>query len=205
MRELMEQIGNHLVAVEWPPLGPDPKCFSAMCCARTRRCSEPVDGSRAAGCTVLAQSGRSLVTFPRSRSGHRDTPQYGVCAGIRPSLTIATPTLGRSRTGARKPVAAMTSSLSSSSTRPRSSRSQRCGIRPRAAPRARSPRRRHSPGPAADVLGVGREVPHAQRREGEHGGVHRRGEPSTIRRAQGRTLCELNPEFRLPTMKTLLP
>ena len=41
--------------------------------------------------------------------------QYGVWAGIRPSLSIATPTPGKSRTGARKPVAAMTSSLSSTS------------------------------------------------------------------------------------------
>jgi hypothetical protein len=34
---------------------------------------------------------------------------------MRPSFTIVTPAFGKSRTGARKPVAAMTSSLSSSS------------------------------------------------------------------------------------------
>ena len=55
------------------------------------------------------------ITFPAKYTpGTEMLSQYGVCAGSRPSLTIATPIDGRSRTGARKPVAAITSSLSSS-------------------------------------------------------------------------------------------
>src|SRR5207237_3621816 len=55
-----------------------------------------------------------------------------------------------------------------------------------------------APGAAADVLGIRREVPDAERREGEHCGVHgtRRGEHDASRPRQ-ETLCELEPRVPL--------
>src|SRR5438046_682044 len=51
-----------------------------------------------------------------------------------------------------------------------------------------------APAAAADVLGIRREVPDAERREGEHCGVHRtwRAEHDAARPRQ-QTLCELEP------------
>ena len=55
-----------------------------------------------------------------------------------------------------------------------------------------------APGAAADVLGIRREVPDAERREGEHRGVHRarRAEHDAARPGQ-ETLCELEPRVPL--------
>jgi hypothetical protein len=53
------------------------------------------------------------VTFPAKKMpGTVTLSHHGVCAGSRSSLTVAMPNAGRSRSGVRNPVAAITSSAS---------------------------------------------------------------------------------------------
>src|SRR5436190_10941835 len=55
-----------------------------------------------------------------------------------------------------------------------------------------------APGAAADVLGIRREVPDAERREGEHRGVHRaRRTEHDASRPWEETLCDLEPRVSL--------
>ena len=133
--------------------------------------------------------------------------QNMVCAGILPSLTVSTPRRGRSWSGARKPVAAITSSQSKTSGPSHDV--------PRAWTRKPSAMRSTRSIDASTI-----DVPKPPRTCSSRGWRYRvrsgewpstsvriaRGDASTMRFAHGSRLFAISKaELRLPTMNTLRP